>query len=274
MSINPKTFDREYYHNVCFGSEEFKTSGGRLINTRVKTMIDTLKLNKSMDVLEIGCGRGDTAIYIAKKVRSVTGIDYSRDGIKIAKGIQNLSPKSIQNKTKFYVMDASKLLFKSGSYDIVLLIDTLDHLNNKEQLNVMREINRVLKSGGELFIRTCSNKILLSYCYKYYVYPMNRLLTWIDKKIKRVDYASLPQDPRPKGWKKQHVSEPSYFSLRKLFEITNFEGKIKSEVGFLKGGKGLRTYLYNFAITFYPISKYFPLNILFTGSFVCYLRKK
>lgn len=274
MSINPKNFNKDYYYNVCFGSEEFKKSNGKTLGLRVKKMIDSLNLTKSMEILEIGCGRGDTALYIAKNVKSVIAIDYSKEGIKIAKKIRSLYSKKIQDKTKFLVMDASKLLFKNNSFDVVLLIDTIDHLNKKEQIDMLNQINRVLKPGGLLFVRTCSNRILLSYTYNYYIHPLNVFLTWVNKKIKGTNYASLPKESRTKEGKKQHINEPSYFSLKTLFKNTNFRGSIKSEVGFLKEGSGPRTKMYNFIIALYPLSKYFPLNILFTNSYICLLRKK
>ncbi len=274
MSINQNNFDKKYYYEICFGSEDFKKSKGLKVAPRVKKMIDDLNLSKSMDVLEIGCGRGDTALYIAKKVNSVTAIDYSKDGIKIANSIKKNFPKKIQDKTKFFVMDATKLSFKNNSFDYVILIDTIEHLNTKEQIKMLNEIQRVLRPQGKLYVRTCTNKILNDFTYKYYSYPLNIFLTWIDKMIKGVDYESLPKNPRNKEQKKQHINECTYFSLKELFAKTNFKGNIKSEVGLLKEGISRRTKLYNFAIALFPISKYFPLNIFFTSSFNCYLQKE
>jgi ubiquinone/menaquinone biosynthesis C-methylase UbiE len=271
MSINQKIFDKDYYYNICLGSEEFKNSGGILLHKKVKQMIDKLEVAKTMNVLEIGCGRGDTALYIARKVNSVHAIDYSLEGIRIAKNIRKKYPKEIQKKIKFAVMKATDLAFKNDQFDLVLLIDVIDHLNKKEQEKTMKEISRVLKKNGKLFIRTCANSILLSFTYKYYIYPVNRLLTWLDKKIKHIDYASLPQDPRTREQKRQHINEPDYYKLQTLFKKYRFSGSIHSEVGFLKERSGIRTDLYNFAIAFYPFSKYYPLNILFTGSFICTL---
>lgn len=274
MSINQKNFDKKYYYEICFGSEDFKQSKGLKVAPRIKHMIDALNLSKSMDVLEIGCGRGDTALYIAKKVNSVSAIDYSKDGIKIANEIKKNYPKKIQDKTKFYVMDASKLKFKKESFDYVILIDTIEHLNTKEQIRMLNEIQRVLRPNGKLFVRTCTNKILNDFTYKYYSYPVNIFLTWIDKLIKGKNYDSLPKNPRSKEQKKQHINESTYFTLKELFNKTNFSGNIESEIGFLKEGNSQRTRLYNFAIALFPISKHFPLNVFFTSSFICFLQKE
>lgn len=274
MSVNQKIFDKKYYYDICLGSEEFKKSGGRILDAKIKARIDQIYLTKTMNVLEIGCGRGDTALHIAEKVHSITGVDYAIEGIRIANSIRKKYPKKIQQKVHFSVMDATKLSFKTDQFDLVILIDTMDHLNRKEQERTMKEISRVLKKDGTVFIRTCTNRILLSFTYRYYIYPMNRLLTWLDKKMKGVAYASLPKDPRSKEQKIQHINESDYFSLQKLFNKYHFSSKITSEVGFLKETNGIRGTLYNFVITLYPFSQYYPLNILFTNSFICILRNQ
>ena len=272
---DPKIIDESYYLNVCFGSEDFKKSGGKKIHPRVKNMIDEIGFNNSMSVLEIGCGRGDTSMYIATKVKSITAIDYSEVAIKMANDVRGEYPVDIQERAKFYVMNATSLhKFKDKSFEVVIFIDTIDHLNKKGVNAALSEINRVLKPGGILFVRTCSNRILLNYTFKYYVYPMNLILTQVDKMIKRVSYSSLAKDQRTKDAKIHHINEPDYFYLKKAFNKAGFIGRIRSEIGFIKEGGNLRSRVYNFIISLYPISKSFPLNVLFGYSFNSKLSKK
>src|SRR5258708_1275358 len=216
MSISSKTFDKNYYFNICLGSDEFKNSGGIALHPKVKSMIDTMDLKKNMDVLEIGCGRGDVALYLAKKVHSVVGIDYSPEAIRIAKTIQKKFPVIIQKKSDFKKMDATLLTFPDNSFDYVILIDVINHLDSNEVEKMLQEISRVLKRGGKLFIRTCTNRLLLTKTYPYYILPANKLLTWIDKKIKKTDYDSLPENPRTAEQELQHINETTYFTLKKL----------------------------------------------------------
>ncbi len=267
MSIKSDVFDDYYYSHVCLGSEEFKKSNGLSLNPKVKNMLDKLRLTSNMNVLEIGCGRGDSAIYMARKVKSVTAIDYSKSAIKIANKIKSISDKKTKEKINFYVMEASKLTFESNKFDMVIMVDTIDHFNKKELNKVMSEIRRVLKPGGKLFVKTCANKILLDKTYKYYIYPLNRLITYLDMKIKNTKYNSLPRFSRTKEAKEQHVNEMDYFYLRNLMSKFGFSGKIWSEVGFLTEEKSIRSKIYNFVVTFDPLSYHFPLNIFFAHSF-------
>lgn len=274
MSVKSSIFNEFYYSNICFGSDEFKKNKGLKLNPKVKNMIDNLSILPQMDILEIGCGRGEVSLYMAKKAKSVIGIDYSKDAIKIANNIKSLAKKTWGKKVTFYKMSSNKLKFKNNSFDLIVLIDTLDHLNKQEVDKTFTEILRVLKPNGSIFIKTCANRIILDKTYKYYILPMNRILTGIDKKIKNIEYEPLPVNPRTKEAKKQHVNESDYFYLKSLVNKYNLKGKIWGEVGFLTAEKSVKSKIYNFLITLNPLSKFFPLNIIFSHSFFAYLKRK
>lgn len=101
-------------------------------------------------VLEIGCGNGVQANYILEKYNPeyVTGIDLSRDNIKIAnheKRLKNIS------KVFFLVDDAQKLIkIKDKSFDVVLSIESAFHYPDKPAF--LRQIGRVLKPDGVFLI--------------------------------------------------------------------------------------------------------------------------
>ena len=57
-------------------------------------------------VLDIGCGRGDLMIALAHKGANVTGIDYSKDALEIAKKAIDKQPTELKEKIR-------KLLFLS-----------------------------------------------------------------------------------------------------------------------------------------------------------------
>lgn len=77
--------------------------------------------------LEIGCGSGELSKYIDNYV----GID--------------ISPKT----SKFIIGDAQKLPIKDNSVDLILLLDLLEHTDDKL---VMRETYRILKPDGYVII--------------------------------------------------------------------------------------------------------------------------
>jgi len=93
-------------------------------------------------VLEVGCGIGMLASYLAKKYGwHVTGIDLDPEQIERAK-----SEYTENEYLKFFEADATKLLFGKGEFDMVLSFDVLHHIPCWDR--AIEEINRVLKPKG------------------------------------------------------------------------------------------------------------------------------
>ena len=94
-------------------------------------------------ILEYGCGTGSHAFALAKRGAKVWGIDISEAGTKLA--AEKASKLGVAEQASFQVMDAETLEFSNNSFDIVCGSGILHHLDLKKS---MKEINRVLRSGG------------------------------------------------------------------------------------------------------------------------------
>lgn len=112
---------------------------------RRKLVTSLLKDYEVKRVLDIGCGTGETLIYIKKMYpqSKVYGIDSSRKAVGYARsrGLKNI-----------HHADATKLPFPSSSFDTVLLLDVMEHIKDDEL--VMKELKRVLKKSGVAIITT------------------------------------------------------------------------------------------------------------------------
>lgn len=138
--------DKELFYN------NFSDQWGLKINdreTQKRLKIIYGKLLKKRDIygkkfLEVGCGLG----YFSNKASiigaKVTGIDIGPELVKINK---KKTPGG-----KFVVASASKLPFKSNSFDIVLSTEVIEHVENQKR--AMKEMLRVLRPGGLLVITT------------------------------------------------------------------------------------------------------------------------
>lgn len=270
-SLNPKIYSKDYYLNACLGYEEFKQYKGKKVHQQIVDFCNLLKIKKGIKILDLGCGRGDLAIECARRGAVVTGIDYSKDGITLAKESLKNQSLLIQQNVKFLVMDAKKLKFSDNTFDIVTSVDVFEHLYHEELEVVMRELSRVLKKNGKLIIHTAPNKIYLDYVHKLWTYPMNILLIKINKLVTKKDYPSLPKDSRNDLHKQQHVNEPTYFYLKQIFRNNNFKGTIISIVPY-KPLYSWKDRLYNIFVWLYPFSKYFPIKILFTTDYICIMK--
>jgi len=100
---------------------------------------------KNLRVLDIGCGTGKHANYLAEKGYQVTGIDFSEEMIRIAKSNKN-------GNTDFYVADATSFNLNK-KFDIVL---SLFHVvsyqsSNKDISSMFSNVSKHLNHNG-LFI--------------------------------------------------------------------------------------------------------------------------
>lgn len=111
----------------------------------IPTLLQSLELNHTTHVLDVGCGSGVLAPYIAKLSAHYTGIDISRQLIQKAK-------KYHHDKGQFRVLDARKMSksLSHSIYDIAVFLLSIQDMNPLD--NVMRNTARVLKSDGTLAI--------------------------------------------------------------------------------------------------------------------------
>lgn len=90
------------------------------------------------DVLELGCGAGMLAL-LKRKGMSLTGIDLSEEGVLAAR--RNGYDSAFRG-------ELSRLPFAAASFDYVVSLDVLGHIESDEKDAVLAEIKRVLRPRG------------------------------------------------------------------------------------------------------------------------------
>jgi len=106
-------------------------------------------IDKKDAVLEMGCGTGIISLGIAPRVERVVGTDISPKMISLARAkAEQLALVNVD----FQVGDSYSLPFEDGSFDTVLLFNTLHFL--KEPNKVLQEAYRLLKTGGYFALAT------------------------------------------------------------------------------------------------------------------------
>jgi ubiquinone/menaquinone biosynthesis C-methylase UbiE len=100
-------------------------------------------------VLDVGCGNGMHTLKAGERCREVIGIDYSTESLNLA---LRLAERSRVTNVHFQEadLDGSPLPFPDTSFDKVLFLDVIEHLN--ERRKVLGEIKRILKKGGLLLL--------------------------------------------------------------------------------------------------------------------------
>jgi cyclopropane fatty-acyl-phospholipid synthase-like methyltransferase len=111
---------------------------------QVDQMLHALALIPGQRVLELGCGNGGMAEYIADVTGAhVTGVDYVPEAIWQAKERATRKPGSLT----FQVMDISQLEFSEASFDALIAIDTLYFTDIDE---TVRQMRMLLRLGGQM----------------------------------------------------------------------------------------------------------------------------
>jgi SAM-dependent methyltransferase len=110
-------------------------------------------------VLDVGCGLGLFLIGAAKRLSTgrAVGIDKWQQedlsGNNAAGTVDNAMIEGVAEKVEVHTGDARTLPFDDGSFDVVLSSMALHNIYNAgERQTAVREIARVLKSGGRVLI--------------------------------------------------------------------------------------------------------------------------
>jgi ubiquinone/menaquinone biosynthesis C-methylase UbiE len=90
------------------------------------------------EVLELGCGTGMLALLKRKDV-TLTGVDLSDECALAARG---------NGYDETFRAELSRLPFADASFDYVISLDVLGHIESQEKDAVLAEIKRVLRPGG------------------------------------------------------------------------------------------------------------------------------
>jgi malonyl-CoA O-methyltransferase len=100
---------------------------------------------RGLEVLDLGCGTGRHALWLAARGAAVTGVDFSEGMLAEARR------KPGAEGVRFIVHDLhDRLPFSDGRFDLVVSGLVLEHLGNVDGL--FAEARRVLKPGGRAVV--------------------------------------------------------------------------------------------------------------------------
>ena len=111
-----------------------------------------LSHNKSVTILDVGCGTGRHSIELTKRGYSVTGIDYSES--QLARAIEKAE---IQGLTiDFQQQDARNLTFKNEFDVAIMLCEGGFPLMETDEMNykILQSVTNSLKEQGKLIFTT------------------------------------------------------------------------------------------------------------------------
>jgi len=102
-------------------------------------------------VLDFGCGCGASSVVLARLGACVVGVDPNLTSLHVAR--QRVRECGLLNRVMFsHIRDASRLPFGSGSFDIVMCYQVLEHIPPSDRPRYLHEMWRMVRGGGYLFV--------------------------------------------------------------------------------------------------------------------------
>jgi ubiquinone/menaquinone biosynthesis C-methylase UbiE len=230
-SSDAKKYYTEEYFKLCGSDKSFKNwekNKGLVLDARQNVAWKLLG-NTRGRILDFGCGRGEIAIRAALEGNEAVGIDYAPEAIKMANIAKGNMPPEARKRVVLVQNKSLKLGFQSNYFDAAFLLNTLDHLSIKEEHSLLIEMKRVLKPGGKLIIRTCTNLDYFEKGYPYYTKFTHGALNLLYKPLFGKEYGPSCKNPRDfyhDSESKVHINEQSCFSLKKLLDDAGFASRI------------------------------------------------
>ena len=217
-------YDDYYFKHSCGGHEEFHLSFGDELAPWLNYVMNIADIKPSDIILDLGTGRGEIAYQSALKDSQAIGLDYALAALSLAKKLRRKAQKK-GKPFSLILSDARSLPFQKDTFDIIFMLDIVEHLAQDDLKSVFRQVYNCLKPGGRLIIHTMPN---LNY-YKY-GYPIFRFTMGLLGK-------KLPKDARDRFYHGGvHVNIQSPKSLRENLITSGFE-EINVKLTQLSGSK-------------------------------------
>ena len=99
-------------------------------------------------ILDLGCGVGRHSVLFAENGFSVSATDFGKEGL------EKLAIIAKEKKLRIEIKHADMILlpFKDSSFDCLLAYHVIYHQDDLGIVQVIKEIRRVLKKGGEAYV--------------------------------------------------------------------------------------------------------------------------
>ena len=141
QSIPPDVYDRDYFlSEICEGFEE--AQAGEVSFNKAK-QVRILGPRPGVHILDAGCGRGETALALAKAGARISGLDYSESAVELTKEALSEFPDA-----DIRVGSVTDLPWPDNTFDRIQFSDVIEHLDPGQATPALREFHRVLKPAA------------------------------------------------------------------------------------------------------------------------------
>lgn len=115
------------------------------LEAEIRTVLE--RTTPTARLIELGCGYGRVLERLAPRARTAAGIDTSIESLRLARAVLARGPSVL-----LLAMDASRMGFRSGAFDLTICIQNGISAFGIEPLTLLREAVRVTRSGGTVLV--------------------------------------------------------------------------------------------------------------------------
>ena len=161
-----------------------------LLHRKIDAILNGMGGVEGKDGLDVGCGQGTYTLQFAEKGAHMVGVDLSRNQLDWAQR----NSKAMDVAVDWVQAMADQLPFPDARFDFVYCVNMLHHMESKEaQERALKEMGRVLRPGGRIFLHEMNPLNPLFRFYMGYLFPVLNAIDegtewWIDPgRLPRVD---------------------------------------------------------------------------------------
>ena len=117
---------------------------------QTKELFEELAEDKSKKILEVGCGCGTEALWLAMHGYSVTAVDVSEELLEVARSRKIILEQYLGRDLPCQFISQSLLDITINKYDVIWMEQTFHHLEPRD--DVLIKLGELLHHGGRLVI--------------------------------------------------------------------------------------------------------------------------
>merc|ERR1711913_80213 len=191
-------------YEAIFGKTWVSVGG----ESTTRQFVAHLDLKPGMKVLDIGCGIGGSAFYMARNYMvDVNGIDLSSNMIAIADDYRKEMEPAVKHRTQFYVEDALSMDYPDNFYDVVKSRDY--------DLHTVKEYGQILEQAGFKDVQALDKTGMMMEVLRNELVYFNNIKSKFVLEFSYEDFHYIEQ-----GWKAKQVRTKSGDQAWGLFIAT------------------------------------------------------